>query len=45
MITRHFFKTLFIFTAMIALGLAGVFLVNYYDQEKANDVGVTTVAK
>lgn len=31
MITKHFLKTCILFTAMIALGLIGVFLVSHYD--------------
>ncbi len=29
-INKHFFKTVFIFTLMILIGLLGVFLVNHY---------------
>jgi len=32
MITKHFFKTLVIFTGMILLGLVGIFLVSYFGQ-------------
>ena len=30
MFTRHFLKTLIMFTGMIILGLLGVFLVSYF---------------
>ncbi len=30
MITKHFFRTLFVFTGMIILGLIGVFLVDNF---------------
>lgn len=33
MITKHFFKTLFIFSLMIALGLFGVYLLGHFDQD------------
>jgi len=33
-ITRHFFKTLILFTIMILLGLTGAFIVNYLEQSK-----------
>ena len=29
---KHFIKTLLLFTAMIALGLLGYYLVNYFDK-------------
>lgn len=46
MITKHFFKALFVFTLMIALGLIGVFLVGYLDQkEKASTTEANSVAK
>jgi len=45
MITKHFFKTLFIFTLMITLGLVGVFLVEHFDQEKNNSTNASPVAK
>jgi len=32
MITKHFLKTLVLFTVMIALGLLGVMLSSYFDQ-------------
>ena len=35
MVTMHFIKVLAAFMAMIALGLAGVYLVNQYGQEPA----------
>jgi len=28
--TKHFFKTLILFAGLIAVGMLGVFLVNYY---------------
>lgn len=31
--TKHFLKTLTIFAVMIVLGLLGVFLVSYFNQE------------
>lgn len=34
MITKHFIKTLIIFTGMIVLGLIGVFLASYFDQKE-----------
>jgi len=33
MVTKHFFKTVILFSGMIILGLIGVFLVNHFDQE------------
>jgi len=46
MITKHFFKTLVIFTGMIIFGLIGVFLVNHFDQnEKSNIEKSTDIAK
>jgi hypothetical protein len=33
MLTKHFLKTLILFTMMIMLGLVGVFLVGYFDKE------------
>ncbi|MEI6581186.1 MAG: hypothetical protein WCO07_03385 [bacterium] len=33
MITKHFFKTLLLFTVMIGLGLLFVFIVSYFDSE------------
>ncbi len=38
--TSHFFRLLTIFVVMIALGLAGVYLVNTYGQEKAPTANV-----
>lgn len=32
MLTKHFLKGLVIFLGMIVLGLAGVFLVGYFDK-------------
>ncbi|MDP9249418.1 MAG: hypothetical protein M3M85_02845 [bacterium] len=40
MITRHFIKVLATFTVMIALGLAGVYLVNQYGQESPTTASV-----
>lgn len=31
MVTKHFFKSVILFTGMILLGLLGVFLVSYFD--------------
>ena len=31
MITKHFFKTLLLFTGIIIIGLLGIFLVSYFD--------------
>lgn len=39
--TSHFFKILTIFAVMIALGLAGVFLVNNYGQEEQATANVS----
>jgi len=33
MITKHFFKVLTIFTAMIAIGLLGIFIISSLDKE------------
>ncbi len=44
MITKHFFKTLIFFTALIATGLIGVFLVSYFDQDEAPTLPETTNA-
>lgn len=30
-LTKHFFKTLIIFTGMIAVGLIGVLLLSYFE--------------
>jgi len=38
--TSHFFKILTIFVVLIALGLAGVYLVNTYGQEEAPTANV-----
>lgn len=46
--TKHFFKVLTIFTAMIILGLLGVFVINYLDQKATQAIEVedaTQVAK
>jgi hypothetical protein len=40
MVTMHFIKVLGTFVAMIALGLAGVYLVNRYGQEAATTASV-----
>ena len=44
---KHFIKTLLLFTAMIALGLLGVFLVSYFEKggESTNEVNIVPVAK
>jgi len=36
MITKHFLRTLIVFTGMIVLGLIGVFLVSYLDNKSGN---------
>jgi len=41
MLTKHFFKTLVLFSCMILAGLVGVFLVGHFaetDKESASDV-------
>jgi len=46
--TKHFFKVLTIFTAMIILGLLGVFVINYLDQKATQAIdaeNTTQVAK
>jgi len=43
MLNKHFFKTLLMFTAMIAIGLIGVFLFSYFDKSD-NQQGVSDVA-
>ena len=45
MLTKHFFKTLVVFTMLIALGLIGIFAVNYIEKTKnppdvTNSIGV-----
>ena len=42
---RHFFKVLTIFTGMIALGLLGVYLINYFSFEKAETFPNATACK
>jgi hypothetical protein len=37
-ITKHFFKTLLLFTAMIGLGLAFVFAISYFDTGAAPEI-------
>jgi len=44
-ITGHFFKTVALFSAMIALGLLGAFLANRYGIEEKTAAGVIEVAK
>jgi len=41
MISKHFFKTLFLFTGIILLGLLGVLLINYFDKQNVKDVEQT----
>jgi hypothetical protein len=41
MITKHFFKILVLFIGMITLGLLGVFLVNYFDLAKQEELKKT----
>lgn len=43
--TKHFFKTLIIFTGMIILGLVGVFLVSYFDKGDVGTKVTTGLAK
>lgn len=38
MLTRHFLKTLVVFTGLIVLGLIGVFLVSYFDKQETGAV-------
>jgi hypothetical protein len=42
--TKHFLKTLIMFTGMIILGLVGVFLVSYFDEVGAGDENQTELA-
>lgn len=46
MINKHFFKTLILFTAMIAIGLAGIFVVSFLSasEEESTSVEVDNVA-
>jgi len=44
--TKHFLKTLLIFTIMIALGLIGVLLASYFNEkERLNSPSANLVAK
>lgn len=44
MITKHFVKTLFTFIGMIAIGLIGVFLISYFDEnQKIENAGSSEV--
>jgi len=36
MLTKHFFKILFIFMGMIILGIVGALLVSYFDEGKSD---------
>lgn len=47
MVTKHFFKTLIMFSGIIILGLIGVFIVSYYDEEgnTTDASGETQVAR
>ncbi|MEK7564220.1 MAG: hypothetical protein AAB510_01450 [Patescibacteria group bacterium] len=46
MLTKHFLKTLIVFTLLIALGLGGIFLVSYFDENSTDDTPQNTkVAK
>jgi hypothetical protein len=38
-VNKHFFKTLVMFTGMIIVGLLGIFLVSYFDEQKAGGGG------
>gem|GEM_PF-4187041 len=38
MLNQHFLKTLIIFASMILVGLLGVFLVSYFESNKAEGV-------
>ena len=40
MLTKHFFKTLIMFSGIIIIGLIGAFLVSYFDKE--NTIEATT---
>ena len=39
MINKHFFKTLLLFAGMLAIGLAGIILVGYFDQSGGQEAG------
>jgi len=43
--TKHFFKTLLLFTGMIALGLTGIFLASYFGTGEQNEQNSANVAK
>lgn len=45
MFTRHFVKILVTFTGMIVLGLIGVLLTNYYNQNSNESIFVNTIAE
>lgn len=38
MVTKHFFKILFLFTLMIILGMAGVLFIGYFDKGEASKI-------
>ena len=42
---KHFIKTLLIFSAMIFIGLLGVYLINYFDKDAGTSLLTTSVAK
>ena len=42
MLTRHFLKTLILFTGMIILGLLWVFLVSYFDKGEQTSTSTFT---
>ena len=45
MFTKHFLKGLMIFLLMIILGLIGVFLVSYFDQDTGQTVDTNNAMK
>ena len=45
MFSRHFLKTLIMFTGMIILGLLGVFLVSYFDERREEGTTQTSTCE
>jgi len=45
MLTKHFFKTLVMFSGIIAIGLIGVFLISYFSSNNDKVEVETQVAK
>lgn len=45
MMTRHFLKTLIMFSGMIILGLLGVFLVSYFDRDGVESTDTTSTCE